>query len=161
MEEKVIKPVIPEGYEVDEFNSTFELIKLKPINKDYPNSWAEAFVGNRIRGCFLEGNGDLNFRIAPNATILDRSVFKTERQALSAIAYAQISQLMALPCYNGDWVPDWSDERFKYTIIREGDKMAKGIASHSYEKLAFKSPERRDIFFDKYQKLLLQYAELK
>lgn len=33
METKEIKIQVPDGYEIDKENSTFECIKLKPINK--------------------------------------------------------------------------------------------------------------------------------
>ena len=42
-EKKSFKVEIPEGYEIDKENSTFECIKFKKIKIEYPKSWDEAF----------------------------------------------------------------------------------------------------------------------
>ena len=65
---------------------------------------------------------------------------------------------MALPCYNGDWEADWENGyQSKYVIVRKGNRIEKNTQYRYYEEIAFKSPENRDIFFDKYQDLLQTY----
>ena len=39
METKEVKIQIPEGYEIDKENSTFECIKFKPMNKNITELW--------------------------------------------------------------------------------------------------------------------------
>ncbi len=85
---------------------------------------------------------------------------KTEKQAKSALAYAQITQLMALPCYNGDWVPDWNEAITKYCIERTNKNLKKSEHCHLFIPICFKSSEVRDVFLQNNEKLLKQYFEM-
>ena len=163
MEEKSIKIQIPDEYEIDEAKSSFTEIKFKPIKAKYPDSWEEAFLGKNIDGIFVRGKSLLTFNYGQREVTKDEiDVYKTGKQAKAALAYAQLTQLMALPCYNGDWEADWKDcTKFKYSISREGDRLVKGVRFNYYEEIVFKSPEIRDIFFDKYQDLLQTYYQNK
>ena len=162
MEEKSIKIQIPDGYEIDEAKSSFTEIKFKPIGDKYPDSWEDAFLGKRISGHYIDIDGDIVAAICGNYTKEDRNIFFKVGQAKSILAYAQLTQLMALPCYNGNWEADWKDcTKFKYSISREGDRLVKGVRLNYYEEIVFKSPEIRDIFFDKYQDLLQTYYQIK
>ena len=161
MEEKSIKIQIPDGYEIDEAKSSFTEIKFKPIEDKYPDSWDDAFLGKRISGFFTDAHSKIK-EICFDFTVYEKSSFKTSKQAKSALAYAQLTQLMALPCYNGDWEADWGDGRQpKYVIIRKFNELEKITNYLYYEEIAFKSPEIRDIFFDKYQDLLQTYYQNK
>ena len=162
MEEKSIKIQIPDGYEIDEAKSSFTEIKFKPIEDKYPDSWEDAFLGKRISGHYIDIDGDIVAANCGNYTKKDRNIFFKVGQAKSILAYAQLTQLMALPIYNGDWEADWKDcTKFKYSISREGDRLVKGVRFNYYEEIVFKSPEIRDIFFDKYQDLLQTYYQNK
>ena len=163
MEEKSIKIQIPDGYEIDEAKSSFTEIKFKPIEAKYPDSWEDAFLGENIDGHFVRGKSLLTFNYGQREVTKDEiDVYKTGKQAKAALAYAQLTQLMALPCYNGNWEADWKDcTKFKYSISREGDRLVKGVRLNYYEEIVFKSPEIRDIFFDKYQDLLQTYYQIK
>ena len=100
-EEKSFKVQIPEGYEIDKENSTFEYIKYKKVKSEYPKSWEEAFEGNNVFGYWVGSSGEI--RVANRIALRgDKNTFKYEEQAESMLAYAQLTQLMALPCYNGD-----------------------------------------------------------
>ena len=163
MEEKSIKIQIPDGYEIDEAKSSFTEIKFKPIEDKYPDSWEDAFLGKNIDGHFVRGKSLLTFNYGQKeVTKNEIDVYKTGKQAKAALAYAQLTQLMALPCYNGDWEADWEDGRQpKYVIIRKFNELEKSTQYRYYEEIAFKSPEIRDIFFDKYQDLLQTYYQNK
>ena len=86
--------------------------ELNPIR----NEWGGKFVGKKIKGYFIDHDESsiIFFDSEENQFTDDyeigsdfKNIFKTEKQAKSALAYAQLTQLMALPEYNGDWVPDW------------------------------------------------------
>ena len=160
MEEKTIKINVPEGYEVDEANSTFSEIKFKQIENKYPKSWEEAFLGKNVGGYWIESDSEISSH-GVLSRIEDKNLFKTGKQAESALAYAQITQLKALPCYNGDWVPNWADGcAGKHVIGRSGNKIIKATYANAYEKLAFISVEAMDAFYDNHMDLLRTYFEL-
>ena len=67
---------------------------------------------------------------------------------------------MALPEYNGDWVPDWVNDSKIYTISRIIIEIAKEWTNTCYNPIAFKSEEIRDKFLDNNLDLLKEYFEL-
>lgn len=88
----------------------------------------------------------------------NKNIFATEKQARSALAYAQLTQLMKV--YNEDWEPDWSDkDEVKYGIIRRGNKLSKQNYWNYiiYNSIVFKTPCLRDEFFNNFQDLLKEY----
>jgi len=159
MEQKEIKIKVPDGYEIDKEKSTFENIVFRPIGDKYPKSWEDAFICIPIKGYYLNG-GDIRGYSNGAATSDDENVFKTIPQAKAALAYAQITQLMALPCYNGDWTPDWNDETWKWVIARNSNELKKCSALFDYCAIAFKNERARDTFWYNHQDLLRQYHQL-
>ena len=150
---------IPDGYEIDNEKSTFTNIVFKPIACKYPKSWREAFIGSRICGYWIGNQSEIR-EANRKAIYSDKNVFKTEKQAKSALAYAQITQLMVLPCYNGDWVPDWNEAITKYCIERTNKNLKKSEHCHLFIPICFKSSEVRDAFLQNNEKLLKQYFEM-
>ena len=84
--------------------SAFTEFELSPVR----NEWEERFIGENIQGFYISGDAEIYLEDSI-ANYSEKGTFKTEKQAKSALAYAQLTQLMALPEYNGDWVPDWSN----------------------------------------------------
>ena len=152
---------IPEGYVIDSSKSTENKIVCKPIEPKYPKSWNEAFISEVIKGYYVEGSS-IEHTGHNKCTIEDRGTFKTEKQAASALAYAQLTQLMALPCYNGDWVPDWNDlSQIKYSIERlKKYDIVKLDFSGYFSFLTFKSEKVREIFFNNHMDLIRQFYQL-
>ena len=159
-EPKSISIEVPDGYEIDSEKSTFTNIVFKPIACKYPKSWEDAFIGNPILGYWVDNLSDV--RIADREAVAnDKNVFKTEKKAKSALAYAQISQLMALPCYNGDWIPDWGNGLYdKYSLIRVGNEINLVYRANKFAPIAFKSKEIRESFLKNHEDLLRQYFEM-
>ena len=91
--------------------SAFTDAELNPIR----NEWESKILGKDIDGFYISSLSYV-IQFKNNCSKRDNATFKTEKQAKSALAYAQLTQLMALPEYNGDWVPDWNDDEFKYII---------------------------------------------
>ena len=159
-EQKSIKIEIPDGYEIDNEKSTFTNIVFKPIEVKCPKSWDDAFVGNPIYGywigrqCYIEVADTF-------AKSVDKNVFKTEKQAKSALAYAQITQLMALPCYNCDWIPDWENQNEeKYFPYIANNIILSGIVYAEFQHVAFKSYDVYKAFIENHEDLLRQYFEM-
>ncbi len=148
---------IPEGYVIDNSKSTEYKIVCKPIEPQYPKLWEDAFWAKPISGFDIKlYNSDIR-----SATSREKALFKTKKQAASALAYAQLTQLMALPCYNGDWTPNWDDlSQQKYFIIRLKSDLVKINFSSYFCFLAFKSEKVRDEFYNNHMDLIKQFHEL-
>ena len=148
---------IPEGYVIDSSKSTENKIVCKPIEPQYPKIWEDAFWTKLISGFDIKlYNSDIR-----SATSREKALFKTKKQAASALAYAQLTQLMALSCYNGDWVPDWNNlSQIKYSIERLKHDIVKLDFSGYFSFLTFKSEKVRDIFFNNHMDLIRQFYQL-
>lgn len=154
--EKEIKITPPEGYEIDKENSTFECIKFKPIAKKRwrdSNPKVSGFYlgGYAIHGCdcqlFDWQDGNIN-------------VFATKKQAKSALAMAQISQIMANDERFGGVVTDeeWDDRTYKkYVIVRMDNEIFASDRTHAYDFLAFHTAEQRDLFIEENEDLVKDY----
>lgn len=160
METKSIKIIVPDGYEVDKENSTFENIVFKKIDSKCPKDWEDAFIYKNRNGYFISSESEIRDANWGEFELKDINVFKTKKQAESALAYAQLTQLMALPCYNGDWEADWNGATQKYVIERYGNEISKAYYSKAFSPIAFKSKEMRDAFLENHQELLKQYFQL-
>ena len=139
--------------------SAFTEAELNPIR----NEWGSKIYGNPIYGYLIDSDDsevcgfEENFR----ASFGSKCCFKTEKQAKSALAYAQLTQLMELPEYNGDWVPDWNDDcEAKYIIRRIRNGIDTDYYSITHHHISFKSKEIRDKFLENNYDLLKEYFEL-
>ena len=151
---------IPEGYVIDNSKSTENKIVCKKIEPKYPKSWDEQFQYGVINGYYIEG-GSIERIDYDRCSIEDKGTFKTKKQAASALAYAQLTQLMALPCYNGDWTPNWDDpNQERYCITRLKYDIVTLDYSGYFSFLAFKSEKVRDIFFNNHIDLIKQFHQL-
>lgn len=155
--EKEIKITPPEGYEIDRENSTFECIKFKPKHK----RWRDQ--NHVVPGYYL--NGD-NVRLFNNddwdGWNGNHDVFATEKQAKSALAMAQISQIMANDDRFGGVITDeeWKMGRLIHTIERYKDTYTIQSRVDYYPFLAFHTYEQRDLFLEENEDLVKDYLML-
>jgi len=87
----------------------------------------------------------------------DRSIFYDEKHAKSALAMAQISQLMP---YYGKTITDkeWNDIHLtKYVISRINNAITKNALINTYFFLAFHTAEQRDSFLKYNEQLVKDY----
>lgn len=125
---KELKIEIPEGYEIDEEASSFEKIVFK--KKVEVNRWENL---KRVRGVYI--NESSNFNSTPSGLVLphNRNVFLNEKYAKSALALAQISQL--LPYYDTD--VDWTASNEKFCISCLENRIEVRTWERVYHVLAF------------------------
>lgn len=106
METKELKIQVPEGYEIDKENSTFECVRFKPIKKDltYEDVVKELFDGND------------NYYINAISKVKKASVLRTHSGANNFTSKKQAEKLLAInklmnvaKYLNDDWKPDWND----------------------------------------------------
>ena len=103
---------VPEGYEIDKENSTFECIKFKPIKKYL--TYKEIAEKLNKDTCFFIAKGKIQ-SYAQYASYDNPGVANSYRQIEKILA---INQLMNIAkYYNGDWKPDWNNKyELKYCI---------------------------------------------
>lgn len=124
------------------------------------NEWEKKVNGTVITGHYITSSGEM-FGCKITCSNTDKSTFKTEKQAKSALAYAQLTQLMALPEYNGDWVPDWSNiYNRKYVLCCCDEKIVVYSTVSLHYHISFKTAEIRDKFLENNLDLLKEYFEL-
>ena len=153
MEPKDIKITIPKGYEIDMEKSTFERIVFKK-KENTINSWEDL---KKIEGYYINTNSN----IAYSGGLLEnqeqhKNVFLDRKYVKSALAMAQISQL--LPYYDSN--VDWDGATGKYCITRVGNKIRIETSQSSYYLLAFKYREEAERFLKYNEQLVKDYFML-
>jgi hypothetical protein len=150
METKEIKIQVPEGYEIDKEKSTFENIIFK--KKKVINSWKDL---KEIEGVFItRGSCTINYKGGNDD--INKNVFKNEKYAKSALAMAQISQL--LPYYDSN--VDWHKVTDKYCLVRVSSNICIETWQTTYHFLAFNSREEAKRFLKHNEQLVKDYFML-
>lgn len=148
--EKEIKIQVPEGYEIDKEKSTFERIVFK--KREDINSWEDL---QKIKGVFIDYASNIQeceaFQCDEN-----RNTFLNKKYAKSALALAQISQL--LPYYDSN--VDWGNATYKYCIVREYNKISINQWTSVYHVLAFNSRVEAERFLKYNEQLVKDYFML-
>ena len=145
---------VPEGMEIDKENSTFECIKFKPkVGK----RWRDDKKA-KVKGYYINSVGVIQEFAGFNEP-RNKNVFTTEKLAKSALAMAQISQIMTNDERFGGPVTDeeWKQDAFKNCISREEDDLIKESRLVEYCFLAFHTEEQRDLFLEENEDLVKQY----
>jgi len=125
------------------------------------NEWDDYFIDGPVKGFYVGTDATVYPCSVKKATAFSKNIFKTEKQAKSALALAQITQLITHPDYNGDWVPNWNNPReLKYVLRRVGDFIEKDLYVTSFWQLAFKTEDARNLFLDNNYDLLKEYFEI-
>ena len=153
MGNKFFKVTAPNGYEIDEENSTFENIVFKKIEQGV-KTW-EDLIGEQMSDSYKWIDNKSYIRNACGKFgLIDKNVFIDERHAKSALAMAQISQLM--PYFGGSITDEeWKSNIMKYCIARDHKNLIyRSFVWHEYHILAFHTEEQRNNFI-KYNKQLI------
>lgn len=153
MENKELKIIPPEGYEIDRENSTLECIKFKKK----PNGWRND-PDAIISGYYLL-YGTVRFVTGTDNIPRSHDVFATEKQAKSALAMAQISQIMANDERFGGVVTDeeWKNLKDKFIIIKFNSQIYFNACTTAYHFLAFHTKVQRDLFLEENEDLVKDY----
>lgn len=144
---------VPEGYEIDTENSTFACIKFKPKTGKWRNGQ------HMITGYWIANDSLIKDAYCSN-TNKNINVFATEKQAKSALAMAQISQIIANDERFGGPITDeeWKCECTpKYVIGRYEDHIRMPQWFGYYQLLAFHTKEQRDLFLEENEDLVKDY----
>ena len=133
------------------------------IYKDFPelkhlkgvDSWYKL---GEINGYYISEDAEIReFDNNVPSDPKDRNVFATKKQAKSALAYAQLTQLMA-DC--GDCEVDWSKDEYKYIIRRRQHFIETFRDSYTFYFLAFNTEQICDEFLEKHERLIETFYQL-
>jgi len=141
-------------------------VKIKdsaPIDKlqlykqpELPKSWEEL---RKVGGFYIDKDSDVIGAITSTTYHGNKNLFKTEKQAESALAFAQLSQLVAK--YNDGWVADWNgNEPENYCIVRKSNKLCIERRNTTWHSLPFKSKELAELSLKHHNNLWKTYYEL-
>lgn len=150
MEPKDIKITIPEGYEIDMEKSTFERIVFKK-KENTINSWKDL---KKVEGYYISTSSYIvhnDGSLAPHQE--HKNVFLNEKYAKSALAMAQISQL--LPYYNTD--NNYNTSHYKYCITRDLNNIVIHQWSSTYHLLSFNTIGEAERFLKYNMQLIKDY----
>ncbi len=145
---KHLKINIPEGYEIDQAQSTFENIVFKPV-ATLPKAWKGL---KEINGYCTTSLSKITRVIGLSVINDNRNVFATEEQAQASIALAQLSQLMHV--YNDGWIPDWNDGEYKSIIELYEDRLVIETKASWISFLAFKNEQLAELFLENFKDLI-------
>lgn len=149
--EKEIKIQVPEGYEIDKEKSTFENIVFK--KKNIINCWEDL---KEISGYGITTENSIAHWSKLSVIKDNKNVFLNIKYAKSALALAQISQV--LPYYDSN--VDWSRAAAKYCIVRIGNEIHIDTKQSSYHLLAFNSGKEAKRFLKYNEQLVKDYFML-
>lgn len=109
-----VSSICPEGYELDKEKSTIENLIFKSKKESYEDVYKKLFYDRE--GFFFDVRGQIKSSIFCDPYYKDLINCTSEKQAKKLLA---INQLMNIAKYlNGDWKPDWDNEKeFKYYIL--------------------------------------------
>ena len=144
---KEFKIEIPEGYEIDKEKSTFENIVFKK-KEEVVNCWEDI---KRINGVWIAHLSDIQSYEGVPPYKTNKNVFLNKKYAKSALALAQISQL--LPYY--DSKVDWNISTPKYCICRYDNNIIINRWDTVYHPIAFNTWEEAERFL-KYNEQLVK-----
>lgn len=149
--QKELKIQIPEGYEIDKEKSTFEKIVFKK-KEAVVNCWEDL---HKVKGVYISVNSTIHAigSCEDYANSYNKNVFLNEKYAKSALALAQISQL--LPYY--DTNVDWNPASTKYCIDAVNGKIEINGWWKTFHVLAFNTREEAKRFLEHNKQLVKEY----
>ena len=150
METKEFKIQVPEGYEIDRENSTFEKIVFKKIEDELPKSWEDLY---EVGGWFVDFHSDVVTSGSMRTGDSVKNRFPTKKEAEASLALAQLCQLRDR--YNDGWKPDWENGmEIKWCIELFKGNIHENTQIYFNKILAFKTKELRDKFLENFRDLI-------
>lgn len=150
MKNKELKIQVPEGYEIDRENSTFEKIVFKKVENELPKRWEDLGF---IRGYYVNAHSELRDFECYTGKDSNKNTFPTKEEAEACIALAQLCQLRDR--YNDGWKPDWNiTSETKYVIEVSKNTIVKNFYGNRHKILSFKTEELRDKFLENFRDLI-------
>jgi len=151
METKEMKIQVPEGYEIDRENSTFENIIFSKAERKLPKKWEDL---ENVNGYYVDSWGDVRCYYGVNTPDhTNKNIFPTKEEAEACLALAQLCQLRDR--YNEGWKPHWEDyNETKYCIEFCQGRIETIDRVNCHKILTFKTEDLRDKFLENFKDLI-------
>lgn len=114
---KELKIKIPDGYEIDKENSTFEKIVFKPLDSKYPKTWEECIdilTNKNTDFNFISTISEIHSYFSHRAVCYNYNLLPSREIARKFLILQKL--YTCRQAYIGDWKPNWNDGRLKYII---------------------------------------------
>lgn len=148
----------PEGCEIEKVKIVdgVAVVTFKPQERKLPRSWEEFCKMFPVPFAFRPKCDPLdNKRITTQVNIPSVMADFTEDPELSDALVALIKLILLRNAYNGDWVPDWTEDTIKYAIEFRQEKISNSTYhTYSCSPLYFKTTELRDEFLRNFRPLI-------
>lgn len=166
MKEKELKIDIPEGYEIDKDNSTFERIVFKKKENIRPRSWKEFCENSQIinEEYFIYSNSHISNTLDKQSRdcIKDRNLCKTKEEAEAFLALMQLKRLWH------EYVDNYSekvDDCYCITCVRSSNGndfsiLYIGSATYNMDLFKFPSKELAEEFLNNFKDLFVKISFL-
>lgn len=149
METKEFKIQVPEGYEIDRENSTFENIIFRKAERKLSKRWEDLPF---VEGWFIDAKCRIIETGRLNTQEYNKNTFPTKEEAEACVALAQLCQLRDI--YNEGWKPDWTDNNEKFCIFFNNEKVYSGLSYYTRHILSFKTFEIGEEFLKNFKDLI-------
>lgn len=157
MNTQELKIQVPQGYEIDKENSTFEKIIFKQIEKKLPMSFSE--IGE-LNGCFIDSDSHIIElrRAYYSDNEKNTNIWKFKELAKASLALNQLIWLR--DSWNDGWVADKEKYEYIYCITFTNDGLnISGWNTYKFV-LSFKDYETATKFAKQFKSLILEAKPL-
>lgn len=155
MKIKEVKIQVPEGYEIDKENSTFENIVFKEIDSKYSKTWEEFCGKNKIveSESYIDTSSNIGLSCSSfRGAQCDKNLipFKFAEPMLALMQLLTIRERE----YTKGWEPDWNTGKGICCIAYNRTTFYIGAFYVCQHVLSFPSREMADIFYSNWKDLI-------
>ena len=155
--EKERKITAPEGCEIKkvEIVDGVAVVTFREKERKLPKSFEEfcAEFPKKADEYYVDSNSQVTYATGcARCGVRDKNLLPDRSTAEAVLALCQLIQLRN--CYNGDWVPDWTDESYKFIIGFSNGQIETWITQDTASVLYFGSDELRDKFLRYFRPLI-------
>ncbi len=125
------------------------------IKEELPNTWEEFCEQNKVtsKEAYIDLDSSIrNVGIGRRDSDDDRNFLPSEQSAEAHLALMQLEQLRDK--YRQGWIPDCSDNTYKYEIISYNNGLVIQYGKYRASFLSFQTIELRDKFFNNFIELI-------
>lgn len=154
--EKELKIEIPEGYEIDKEQSTFERIVFKKKEPKLPESWEDFCSITKKEGYYMDtcsGISQTSLLKTPMSCSSDRNLLSTKEDCEAHRALMQLHRLR--DCYRQGWLPRCGADGYAIIIGDDDDIHVLWVRGF----LSFQSKEIAIKFAEHFRELILTAKE--